>query len=392
MNKALLIVLVLLMSASAAHACIWDRDTLAMERARFPEVNELIVGYFPRHSPAYYAWRKKQVLAIPLDQRKPSDYDDLGVSYDKLGEHGQAIATMLEKIERFPDEGLYETHANLGTFYIHNGELEQGTQYIGSAIEINPEAHFGREVYQKLLVEYVIEKRLYASSLSEDETGENINRAERPNFARFVFQQQDIENNHEAREAEAELAIKGILGMMRFGNYDSPILLEALGDLLMVRGMDENGPQRLAARAYLKASYAPSETGYDIYLRKEAEWALDAQLDVSLAEIEKNMKEEIADADAYFAKIEADEKAWIATGQDVDALFIEKYYDDAPEYSQSQIALAKDHLKSMGPVQRVFYGVIVVGSICIVCLIVLAFLLLRMRARRRGIAAKLKEA
>jgi hypothetical protein len=46
----------------------------------------------------------------------------------------------------------------------------------------------------------------------------------------------------------------------------------------------------------------------------------------------------------------------------------------------------------MGPVQRVFYGVIVVGSICIVCLIVLAFLLLRMRARRRGIAAKLKEA
>ncbi|MEZ6049381.1 MAG: hypothetical protein R3C11_28140 [Planctomycetaceae bacterium] len=28
-------------------------------------------------------------------------------------------------------------------------------------------------------------------------------------------------------------AIKGVSGMMRFGHYDSPILLEALGDLLV---------------------------------------------------------------------------------------------------------------------------------------------------------------
>ena len=165
MNKALLIVLVLLMSASAAHACIWDRDTLAMERARFPEVNELIVGYFPRHSPAYYEWRKEQVLAIPVDERTPSDYDDLGASYDKLGEHEQAIQTILDKMQRYPDTGVYESLANLGTFYIHNGELEKGAECIGSAIEINPDAHFGREVYQKLLVEYVIERRALGQAI-----------------------------------------------------------------------------------------------------------------------------------------------------------------------------------------------------------------------------------
>ena len=104
MNKTLLAVLLLLLSVTTAHACIWDRDTLAMERARFPEVNELIVGYFARHSPAYYQWRLDQIKAIPVEQRKPADYDDLGASYDKLGRHDDAIATMLEKIERFVDE------------------------------------------------------------------------------------------------------------------------------------------------------------------------------------------------------------------------------------------------------------------------------------------------
>jgi len=69
-------------------------------------------------------WRLDQINAIPVEQRTAGDYDDLGASYDKLGQHDQAIQTMLDKIDRFPNGGLYETHANLGTFYIHNGDLE----------------------------------------------------------------------------------------------------------------------------------------------------------------------------------------------------------------------------------------------------------------------------
>jgi len=189
-----------------------------MEQAQFPEVSELIAGYFPRHSPAYYEWRRDQVLAIPENKRTPADYNDLGASYDKLGEHEQAIQTMLDKIERFPSEGLYETHANLGTFYIHNGELEQGVQYIGSAIEINPDAHFGREVYQKLLVEYVIQQRATGHQLPLERYHHQTA------FSDFVLEKAEYED----RNAELKRAIEDVLGMMRFGNYDSPVLLENL--------------------------------------------------------------------------------------------------------------------------------------------------------------------
>jgi hypothetical protein len=36
--------------AGSARACIWDRDTLAMERARFPTTLELITGKFLRRT------------------------------------------------------------------------------------------------------------------------------------------------------------------------------------------------------------------------------------------------------------------------------------------------------------------------------------------------------
>lgn len=322
MNKALLIVLLLLLPTAVANACIWDRDTLAMERARFPEVNELIVGYFPRHSSAYYQWRLEQVIAIPIEQRTAADYDDLGASYDKLGEHDKAIQTMLDKIEKFPDEGLYETHANLGTFYIHNGDLEQAVQYIGSAIEINPDAHFGREVYQKLLVEYVIQQRAAGNTLPLHQDNVHPFASASAGFGSYVIQARgDVSKQEQLKDA-----IKGILGMMRFGNYDSPVLLEALGDLLTMQFENESGVQRLAARAYLKASYEVEDKfAIDAY-RAKAQSALGMQEGVKLRDIESNLKKEIADGVAFFVQVEADEQAWAATGEDVDAKFEAKYY------------------------------------------------------------------
>lgn len=364
MNKPLLIVLVLLLSSTLANACIWDRDTLAMERARFPEVNELIVGYFPRHSPVYYQWRLDQVNAIPVEQRTAADYDDLGASNDKLGQHDKAIQTMLDKIERFPSEGLYETHANLGTFYIHNGDLEQGVQYIGSAIEINPDAHFGREVYQKLLVEYVIQQREAGNTLPLTDEYAGPLSSNGPGFAVYVLQQQDMQDGEERME-EIERATNGVLGMMRFGNYDSPILLESLGDLLVFR-FGRNAPQRLAVRAYLKASYETDDpTASELY-RSKAERAMGSQEGASLTRIEGELEEEIAEGDAYFAKIESDESAWIAEGVDVDVKFIETYYDAEPALTQSVVSKATDRMRSLPLQEKVLFTLIGIIIICVV--------------------------
>src|SRR5438128_1240188 len=136
-------------------ACLWDYDTLQMERSRFPSALELITGKFLRHSPEFYEWRVRNRL--DRLEREPDNlalYDDLAVAYDKLGQDDKAIETIQIKERKQP--GLYETYANLGTFYIHGGQPEKGLEYIDKALAINPGAHFGREKYQKALVEYVL--------------------------------------------------------------------------------------------------------------------------------------------------------------------------------------------------------------------------------------------
>ena len=381
MNKPLLIVLAILMSASAAQACIWDRDTLAMERARFPEVNELIVGYFPRHSPPYYQWRIEQVQAIPLAERRASDYDDLAVSFDKLDQHERAIETMLAKAERFPVESIYKTHANLGTFYIHNGDLEQGAQHIENAIEINPDAHFGREVYQQLLVAYIIQQQAKGNTLPLSNRDAHGYQRE-DGFAAYVLKQQGVSGTSWREElAEVERALKGVQGMMRFGHYDSPVLLEVLGDLLLRTGSIE-GAQRLAARAYLKASMEASDPEAAQTYREKAQFALSEQQGVTFEEIEAKLKEEIVEGDAYFAKIESDTKAWILAGKDVDVEFSAVYYD-----SPTIVTSKADRRPIKSPSDQIFqFAMIFMGLLIIAVaalLYALIFFLKRRKARAR---------
>jgi tetratricopeptide (TPR) repeat protein len=140
-----------------ALACLWDYDTLQMENQRFPEALELITGKFLRHSPEFYQWRiADRQKKLEREPQKLEYYDDLAVAYEKTGDHKKAIETILKKDKIKPDQ--YETSANLGTFYIFDGQLEKSVPCIEQAIAINPDAHFGREVYQKILVEYMLSK------------------------------------------------------------------------------------------------------------------------------------------------------------------------------------------------------------------------------------------
>src|SRR5262245_56131026 len=89
-------------------ACLWDRDTIAAELARFPGVAEIMTGQFPRHSKEFYEWRRKITEeALAHDPKQTALYDDLAVAQHKLGDHKAAIATMMKKDKIKPD--LYET-------------------------------------------------------------------------------------------------------------------------------------------------------------------------------------------------------------------------------------------------------------------------------------------
>lgn len=289
-----------------------------MERRRFPEAHELIAGHFVRHSDAYYRWRIADREKISADERTPADFDDLAVAYEKLGDQEQAIEIIRRKIDRRPNEGRYKSEANLGTFLIHSGRLEEGLEHIQRAIEINPNAHFGREIYQQLLVEYLLERRQDDPRLPLAK-----NDSEYRGFAWFVIAH-PLQDDGGSEENKVEKAIRGVLGMMRFGRHDSPALLEALGDLLTHGGRKD--AKLLGARAYLKASYEVDDQQVSAAYRQKAAKSIAGHMFVDLEDVENELISEIEQGDRLFAKIAKDEQIWISEGRNLDDEFAQKYY------------------------------------------------------------------
>ncbi len=261
-------------------ACVWDREfeAIMVHHTEFPSALELISGRFPQHSDRFYRWRiqdrQKRLEEHPHDL---SAFDDIAVSYEHLGHTHRALQWMERKrrvledtsdlSERERSQARYRYHANLGTFYIHDHEFETGLTHIEQALEINPDAHFGREQYQKLLVEYVIEaggpgsRPLNIKSLEME--------AQSGGFHTYIAKKLGTRRSTECTysngadcirytldESTRWEAIRGVLGMIRFGSARSrsPILLEALGDLFRNVQSDPNSGKRLAAQAYMMAA------------------------------------------------------------------------------------------------------------------------------------------
>src|SRR5262249_9803609 len=132
---------------------------------------------FPRNPPLYYQMRLKraaaQIVAHPDDF---AAYDDAGASCDRLQDDNAAIAWMEKKRARLAQRNASDAqahehwnryHANVGTFWAHRWlrhgadrkrirEMKTARDHIAQAIAINPDAHFGRERYQLLAMEWII--------------------------------------------------------------------------------------------------------------------------------------------------------------------------------------------------------------------------------------------
>lgn len=407
---SLIVFLICILPPIAIFACIWDYDTIKMERARFPSTLELITGKFLRHSTEFYQWRiSDRLKKLEKDPNNVTLLDDLAVAYDKTGQHDKAIEITqnTEKIK----PGRYETSANLGTFYFHAGKLEEGLPYIKKALKINPDAHFGREFYQLVLVEYLLhqrkndplklpladvtypEKSKASSEVYINNTFENFLK-ERLHPQKNNPREKEIEKNElpgeeiRFRESltaeETNKAIKGILGMMRFGSYNSPILLEALGSLLSPPGFTNmHDAKLLACRAYLKASYETSDGPSRIAYQKMALAALAMQWGSEQLEIiEPIFKKELEEAQAWYEKLRENELSWIREGKNPEVEF-DKLYDADPELSGGnnffdKTVLAFKALIDLNESQKrnVFIA-------CLVTILVLLILLRRNRLRRK---------
>lgn len=333
--------------AALVPACIWDHDTIKMERSRFPTALELITGKFLRHSPEFYRWRiEDRLKKLETDPNDVRALDDLAAAYDKTGQHDRAIevARSIEKIQ----PGRYETAANLGTFLIHAGRLEEGLEHIERAIEINPDAHFGREVVQKQLVQYVLARRASGATLPLGEFDLSKNRKVSPRGVKHTFfhhlrskKQASHGRNAQLERAELDAAIKGVLGMMRFGTHDSPVLLEALGFLLAADDLTTaQDAKLLASRAFLMASMKAEDGQAKAAYRALAEGALVGQTpgrgtdQITLEEVEETFQRELADAESWYADLRSKEIRWVSESDDPEAEF-DKLYAEEPSVADS---------------------------------------------------------
>lgn len=180
-----------LLSTTWASACLWDYDTLAAEANGKMDYVEVIVGKFDRFPPLYYEMRLGNCIKQIDDGSKNLDlYDNAAVACDRLGRDDEAITWIERKRSLLPGlsgasqevkDQWYRYYANAGTFWAHrwfaNGakaeklsEVDRAVGFITKAIEVNPNAHFGREKVQLEVLKWAMKTRDPKAAWSDDRT------------------------------------------------------------------------------------------------------------------------------------------------------------------------------------------------------------------------------
>jgi tetratricopeptide (TPR) repeat protein len=262
-----------LVGGSSRAGCLWDSDTLRAEAAGAPGLVETIVGRFDRYPPLYYQMRLDRAAEdIASDPTNLAAYDDAAVSCDRLGKHDEAIAWMARKrvaLDAMPDseertEHEYRYLANLGTFHAHrwlaNGadradmaDMERARDLIAQAIALNPDAHFGRERYQLLALDWILQPPARDQSDSSPVSILEID----PNLPAYegTFQMGDLEG-----QGYDDAAI-GFAGLVSLGNgWNSFDVFLTLGGAL--QGL---GDSSIGTLAWLRAQEIARAGGQSLH-------------------------------------------------------------------------------------------------------------------------------
>jgi tetratricopeptide (TPR) repeat protein len=228
--------------APPASACLWDYDTLKEEALRDADVGKIVKGQLEKHSPAFYEAKVTYTRAlVDKGDAKKERYDDLAVALAKTGKVDDALAVLEDKEAKFPGE--YTTLANRGTFLAMKGDAKGALAALKKAVEINPDAHFGRERVQIALLEYM--QRLSDPDLPKNENFLGLSMV----HADVLIEGSFRDGNPKKRDKDLDQSIKGLVGLIRFGDaQENKHVWFALGWALAAQGDGQ-----LAARAFRRA-------------------------------------------------------------------------------------------------------------------------------------------
>jgi tetratricopeptide (TPR) repeat protein len=226
--------------APTADACGWSWETYAAEATSLPCVHDALVGYFPRHTPAYH---EAVIAAVDYARTWAPDWtaglDAKGLSEMHLGRLDAARATMTRRFAIAPD--AYPSHANLGTLFTFTGDHAAALEHIDAAMKLEPKAHFGREKYHRMLVVFLRDMKAEPKSVVDRNfVGVKLTTAERA--------KKGSKEGYE-RAGFSDDAIDALVSMIAvYGAEDLAEIYLSLGELLSLRGFP-----KLAWTAYTRA-------------------------------------------------------------------------------------------------------------------------------------------
>lgn len=227
MKKSLVIitsVISLLGFTTQSLACLSSSySSVYAPRYDIPSTYDLAISKLPLHSQAYYQWIIQNNLEkIKNNQMTLNDYDDLAVAYNKVGEKEKDIELLTPLVKDNPKR--YSSVANLGSIYLNTGDYENGLKYLKEANKLKSEDNYDREYAQEKVYSYL---KSLNKSLPYSFPLQNIN--ENKNFTDFALKDIPKEKQNE----EIIRLIFGVENMVRFGNHDTPVSMEILGDLYL---------------------------------------------------------------------------------------------------------------------------------------------------------------
>lgn len=260
-----------------------------------------------------------------------NDYDDLAVAYNKIGEKEKAIELLIPLVKDNPQR--FSSISNLGSIYLNIGDYENGLKYLRIANTLKAVDSYNREYAQEKVYSYL---KSLNKTLPYSFPIQNIN--ENKNFADFALTNIPLEKQND----EIIRLIFGVENMVRFGNHDSPVSMEVLGDLYLKfkKLNDLNYQLNENILDFYSAALVKSEVKNEESLKKLNNKNNLGYYGNQIEYIEKNFKE----VKLKRSELEIKEKEIINNNQDIEKTLNENLISKDSNNLKSSIMNEKDRL------------------------------------------------